>query len=104
MFYIIPKLETFLFANHEAQSIYGYQSLTSYCDMKSANLDLSKVVQYSMFKLQPKIRNQSGYTSGTLSIVVLQINNNNYCLPTVWVLATCLTNPPGSNGHYHNFR
>ena len=26
---------------HEAQSIYGYQSLTSYCDMKSANLDLS---------------------------------------------------------------
>ena len=41
MFYIIPKLETFLFANHEAQSIYGYQSLTSYCDMKSANLDLS---------------------------------------------------------------
>ena len=56
MFYVIPKLETFLFANHEAQSIYGYQSLTSYCDMKSANLDLSKVVQYCMFKLEAKIK------------------------------------------------
>ena len=26
---------------HETQRIYGYQSLTSYCDMKTANLDLS---------------------------------------------------------------
>ena len=49
MLHINRKVEIFLFVNHEAQSIYGYQSLTSYCDMKSANLDLSKVVHYCMF-------------------------------------------------------
>ena len=32
--------EIFNDVGHEAQSIYGYQSLTLYCDMKSANLDL----------------------------------------------------------------
>ena len=40
MFHFRAKIETFLFVRHETQSIYGYQSLTLYCDMKSANLDL----------------------------------------------------------------
>ena len=33
-------VENFGDLGHGAQSIYGYQSLTLYCDMKSANLDL----------------------------------------------------------------
>ena len=52
MLYIDEQKEILFFVDHEAQSIYGYQSLTSYCDMKSANLDLSKVVQYRMLQIQ----------------------------------------------------
>ena len=47
-------VENFGDLGHGAQSIYGYQNLTLYCDMKSANLDLSKVVHYCMFEIQVK--------------------------------------------------